>query len=63
MFPLAKDKIQHNSQSCRNEIITVGFLIVLYENGGFDFWSKTAEPYKIFSKNGCVKPKFQNNNQ
>lgn len=58
MFPLPKDKIQHNSQSGRNEMITVGFLIVLYENGGFDFWSKTSEPFKIFSKKGCVKQKM-----
>ncbi len=57
MFPLTKDKIQFNRENGRNEMITVGFVIVLYENGGFDFWSKTTQPIKIFSKKGCLKSK------
>lgn len=53
MHPLAKEKIKLNSETGKHEMVTVGFMIVLRENGGFEFWTKCpVEPTKIFSKNG-----------
>ncbi len=55
MHPLAKEKIKLNNETGKHEMITVGFLIILNENGGFEFWTKDiVEPTKIFSKNGLV---------
>lgn len=53
MHPLSKEKIKLNNETGKHEMITVGFLIILNENGGFEFWTKDpVEPTKIFSKNG-----------
>ena len=53
MHPLNKEKIKLNNETGKLEMITVGFLIILNENGSFEFWTKDlVEPTKIFSKNG-----------
>ena len=62
MFPLTKEKLKFNSESGRNEMITVGFMISIEKNGTFQFWSKNPGcPTLIFSKFGG-KPNNNNNN-
>ena len=54
MFPLPKEKITLNKETGKHELITVGFLIVISNDGAFEFWSKSLVPTKIFSKNGSA---------
>lgn len=53
MFPLPKNKIKLNKETGKYEMVTVGFVIVLTSNGGFEFWTKNPNnPTRIFSKDG-----------
>lgn len=54
MFPLPKEKITLNKETGKHELITVGFLIIISDDGAFEFWSKSLTPSKIFSKIGSV---------
>jgi hypothetical protein len=52
MFQLPKEKLKLNIETGNKEMITVGFLIILNENGSFEFWSKGPSPSIIFTKRG-----------